>query len=139
MPYRRLPPRKQYQQGTRKAPVQRGFQHGAGGHPVLEAKIYSQKWSVPSSSDPNKTYTVSLTADGQWECSCPQWIYRRQECKHMQRIKKKPHWRYSHISQVGRENRSTNLRRDSRRIIAHFSLEALALSKAPVAETVSSA
>jgi len=90
LPYRRPPPRKQYQQGTRKAPVQRGFQHGAGGHPVLEAKMYSQKWSVPSSSDPNKTYTVSLTADGEWECSCPQWIYRRQECKHIQRVKNSP-------------------------------------------------
>jgi len=53
----------------------------------MEAKIYSHKWTIPSSSDPSKSYTVSLTDDGQYECSCPQWIYRRRECKHIQQVK----------------------------------------------------
>ena len=84
MSYRRPQSRKQYQvRGT-------SVQHGLGVRPVLEAKIYSGKWSVPSSSEPNKTYTVSLTEDGDWECSCPQWIYRRRECKHIQQVKNSP-------------------------------------------------
>ena len=55
--------------------------------PTLEAKVYANKWNVRSSSDPSKSYTVSITDDGQFECSCPQWIYRRKECKHIQQIK----------------------------------------------------
>jgi len=55
--------------------------------PTLEAKVYANKWNVRSHSDPSKSYMVSLTDDGQYECSCPQWIYRRKECKHIQQIK----------------------------------------------------
>jgi len=58
--------------------------------PRLEAKVYSNKWDVRSHSDPSKFYTVSLTEDGQYECSCPQWIYRRRECKHIQQVKNSP-------------------------------------------------
>ena len=45
-----------------------------------------QKWQVRSHSDPSKHYTVSLRKDGVFECSCPQWIYRRRECKHIQEV-----------------------------------------------------
>ena len=50
-------------------------------------KRYVQKWRVPSRSDPSKVYTVSKTADGKYECSCPQWIYRRKECYHITLVK----------------------------------------------------
>ncbi|MEM2922240.1 MAG: hypothetical protein QXF26_08000 [Candidatus Bathyarchaeia archaeon] len=50
-------------------------------------KKYADQWNVGSHSDPSKFYTVSLTVDGDYECSCPQWIYRRRECKHIQEVK----------------------------------------------------
>jgi len=54
------------------------------------AKEYVKKWKVPSSSNPDKAYTVSLTKEGAYECSCPTWIYRRQECHHVRTIKANP-------------------------------------------------
>jgi hypothetical protein len=47
-----------------------------------------QKWEVRSHSDPNKYYTVSLRKDGVYECSCPHWIYRHKECKHIREVKR---------------------------------------------------
>ena len=61
--------------------------------PRLQAKVYSNQWSVRSSSDPTKSYKVSLKSDGEYECSCPAWIYKRGEkrdCKHIQQIKSSP-------------------------------------------------
>jgi len=51
------------------------------------AKEYVQKWKVPSSSNPDKEYTVSLTKEGTYECSCPAWVYHRRECHHIKQIK----------------------------------------------------
>jgi hypothetical protein len=45
------------------------------------------QWEVPSSSDPNKIYKVTLYEDGSYACSCPHWIYRRKECKHIKQVK----------------------------------------------------
>jgi len=45
-----------------------------------------QRWEVPSDSQPDKKYVVSIR-NGEWQCSCPVWIYRRQECKHIRRMK----------------------------------------------------
>jgi len=42
--------------------------------------------SVPSESNPNKTYIVSKYDDG-YACSCPHWINRRKECKHIRHVK----------------------------------------------------
>jgi len=53
----------------------------------LEAKIYSNQWTVPSKSSPGKFYKVSVTPNGEWECSCPDWTYRRNECKHIKQVK----------------------------------------------------
>jgi len=55
----------------------------------LEAKIYSNQWTVPSRSSPGKFYKVSVTPNGEWECSCPQWLYRRNagDCKHIKQVK----------------------------------------------------
>ena len=37
--------------------------------------------SVPSCSEPGRIYQVSLAGEGR--CSCPDWQYRRQSCKHI--------------------------------------------------------
>lgn len=50
-------------------------------------KKYRKKWKVPSRSDSSKVYTVSLTEDGSYECSCPAWIFRREECPHIRLVK----------------------------------------------------
>ena len=54
--------------------------------PVRLAK-YACQWKVQSHSDPSKLYTVSLlqdpTARDRWQCSCPQWKFRRKICKHI--------------------------------------------------------
>ena len=43
-------------------------------------------WWVQSYSDPLKQYKVSQRADGAYACSCPHWIYRRAQCKHIQEV-----------------------------------------------------
>jgi hypothetical protein len=44
-------------------------------------------WYVDSFSDENKRYKVCRLVDGTYTCSCPEWIYRRKECKHIEQIK----------------------------------------------------
>jgi hypothetical protein len=50
---------------------------------------YLKQWEVPSSSNPKKMYTVSLTKDSEYQCSCPRWCTHvpRQECKHIVSVK----------------------------------------------------
>lgn len=48
---------------------------------------YIKKWNILSETDENKTYVVSLTDKNTFACSCPIWIFRRQECKHIARVK----------------------------------------------------
>lgn len=45
-----------------------------------------KKWTVPSNSNPDKSYVVSQAEDGTWGCSCPHWKFRRQECSHIAHI-----------------------------------------------------
>lgn len=53
---------------------------------------YKQQWSVPS-SDGQRTYTVSLTMDGQWQCGCRGWTTHinedgsRNDCTHIKKKK----------------------------------------------------
>lgn len=35
----------------------------------------------------NEKYTVSIDADGNYGCSCPAWKFKKQECKHIIKIK----------------------------------------------------
>ena len=42
-----------------------------------------RQWNIESSSDPTKIYKITLYDDGSYACSCPQWIYRRKDCKHI--------------------------------------------------------
>lgn len=44
-----------------------------------------RKWKVPSESN-GTIYIVSEDAEGNFACSCPNWIYRRNKCKHISKI-----------------------------------------------------
>jgi len=48
-----------------------------------------KKWHIKSESS-NKEYVVSLSDENTWGCSCPAWKFRRQECKHIIRVKLNP-------------------------------------------------
>ena len=54
-----------------------------------------KKWIIESESG-NGKYTVSLSDENIWGCSCPVWKFRRQECKHIIRVKLNPE-RYKEI------------------------------------------
>lgn len=49
------------------------------------AKQWRDQWVVPS-SDGSKSYTVSLDFEGEYACACPRWIFRREECRHIQDV-----------------------------------------------------
>jgi hypothetical protein len=53
---------------------------------------YMNQWSIPSDSNPSRNYTVSLTYDGEWQCSCIGWTRHvpRKDCKHIRRVKEDP-------------------------------------------------
>jgi hypothetical protein len=38
------------------------------------------------SSDLERCYIVARKQDGTWGCSCPQWKFRRQQCKHIEEV-----------------------------------------------------
>jgi ERCC4-related helicase len=42
---------------------------------------------VPSETKPGVEYTVTLSDDGTWSCTCPHYTYRRAECKHVLKVK----------------------------------------------------
>ena len=46
--------------------------------------VYAHQWDVLS-SDGKRTYVVSVTADGQWQCGCMGWTGHmpRKDCKHI--------------------------------------------------------
>ena len=48
---------------------------------------WKKSWIVPSTSNPNTKYVVSLSTEGQYGCSCPVWKFRREQCKHIQSVK----------------------------------------------------
>jgi hypothetical protein len=50
---------------------------------------YQARYSVPRSSG-DKTWTVSQTRAGEWQCSCPVWRFKRQECKHIVAVQDDP-------------------------------------------------
>lgn len=53
---------------------------------------YMNQWSIPSNSDPTKRYTVSLTYDDEWQCSCLGWTRHvpRRDCTHIKQVKNDP-------------------------------------------------
>ncbi len=46
-----------------------------------------RKWEVGSSSS-DRAYVVSEADTGEFGCSCPHWINRRADCKHIQSVRK---------------------------------------------------
>jgi Fanconi anemia group M protein len=46
-----------------------------------------RSWRVPSESKQGVEYTVTLSDDGSWSCTCPHYTYRRVECKHILKVK----------------------------------------------------
>ena len=49
----------------------------------MAKKQYKKQWKIPSSSEPDKTYTVSLTMDNQYVCHCWPFLRTRKECTHV--------------------------------------------------------
>lgn len=56
---------------------------------------YQARYSVPRSSG-DKNWTVSQTARGEWQCSCPVWRFKRLACKHVAAVQDDP-GRYSYV------------------------------------------
>jgi len=54
----------------------------------LMGKEIVKYWFVDSFSNEGKRYKVCQLEDGSFTCSCPEWIFRRKECKHIQQIKR---------------------------------------------------
>ena len=48
-----------------------------------------KQWLIESSSDKTKKYTISLQNNGSWTCTCPQYVYRKAECRHIKQCKNK--------------------------------------------------
>lgn len=53
---------------------------------------YLNQWSVPSNSNPSESYTISLTYEGEWQCSCKGWTQHvpRKDCTHIRQLKADP-------------------------------------------------
>lgn len=48
-----------------------------------------QQWEVSSTTEDNKTYTVSQRQDGSYSCGCPRWKFHtpREDCKHIRSVR----------------------------------------------------
>ncbi len=77
--------------GSKTHPAWNSRKLGKGSMAFKEVPIkpngYSQKWDIRSESDPSIFYRVSRRSSGEYECSCPVWKFKRQECKHIRKIK----------------------------------------------------
>jgi transposase len=53
-------------------------------HIAATTKLSSEdgRWTVPSQTGSGTTYSVTVTRDGSWSCSCPDFEERLQPCKH---------------------------------------------------------
>lgn len=49
----------------------------------------TKTWSVKSSKNPEVTYTVTMVEAYHWECTCPYFVMRHVECKHITMIRGK--------------------------------------------------
>ena len=49
-----------------------------------------KQWTMPSSTNPAKKYTVQMHVDGSFSCNCPRWIFKKvasRICPHIIGIK----------------------------------------------------
>jgi predicted nucleic acid-binding Zn finger protein len=44
-------------------------------------------WVMPSTSQLNTQYEVRICTDGAFVCTCPDFLYRGNECKHIKKVK----------------------------------------------------
>jgi len=54
-----------------------------------KSKTKEKQWKIQSSSNKNKSYIVTLKEDGSWTCTCPQFTFRKKQCKHISESKTK--------------------------------------------------
>jgi hypothetical protein len=48
--------------------------------------MQSQVYTIPSATKPGTYYTVTLFADGDTRCDCPDATDRRRQCKHQRQV-----------------------------------------------------
>jgi len=55
------------------------------------SKGYYNQWTWPSNSS-DKEYTISLTYEDEWQCSCKGWTMHvpRRDCTHIKDLKADP-------------------------------------------------
>ena len=70
---------------TLKKPARRIY--GAGGRTHLYSRDESR---CPFRINKPRQYIVSETLEGEWQCSCPVWKFRRKECHHIRKAKSNP-------------------------------------------------
>lgn len=54
---------------------------------MSRGKVYTPVATYPSSSNPNKVYTVSVDEQGNLSCDCPAWVFKKGDvrtCKHVE-------------------------------------------------------
>ena len=47
---------------------------------------WKEFYQVDSESRPGVSYTVAMSIKGTWGCSCPRWIFKRENCKHIRHV-----------------------------------------------------
>ena len=52
----------------------------------MDSMKWKDKWVARSESS-NADYTIARSENGEFGCSCPQWKFRRGECKHIRQVK----------------------------------------------------
>lgn len=45
-------------------------------------------WTIKSTSDPSKKYQVTMVTEWDWQCTCPHFVNRHVECKHIKGVQK---------------------------------------------------
>lgn len=48
--------------------------------------MQSQVYTIPSATTPGTAYRVTVHADGDTSCDCPDATYRRRQCKHQRQV-----------------------------------------------------
>ena len=48
--------------------------------------MQTQSYTIPSHKIPGTYYTVTMFADGDARCTCPDATYRRRQCKHQRQV-----------------------------------------------------
>lgn len=67
---------------------------------ILEPKgHFKNRWEVPSSSNPDTRYIVSMSEQGTWACGCIGWTrhFPRKDCRHILLVKSEEPADYSRM------------------------------------------